>query len=150
MHVNFHHGCSGEREKSDYGFTWTRNEITFVAVRITRARFLTRFLGTMNRISSVFRRNSSSAVMTSTLMGCVISHYRINFPSENFRRWIIHRSEKNITKSCKKINNLKKIQRYLKKKNSILMYQVWSGSLSSLRMIYGYLKMLSSLSPLFI
>lgn len=129
MHVNFDHGCSGEREKSDYELVDAKRDYFRRSSDHARARFSTRFLGTMNRISSVFRRNSSSAVMTPTLMGCVISYYRINFSSKNFRRWIIHRFEKNITMSCKKLILKKNIEKNLGR-NGILMYQVWSESLS--------------------
>lgn len=108
--------------------SWTRNEIAFVAARITRARarLPTRFLGTMNRISSVFRRNSSPAVMTPTLMACVISRYRINFPSENFRSWITYRFENDvITLYEKSIWRNWNVPRYLSKKKQ---YQVWPES----------------------
>lgn len=94
MRVNFDHGCSGEREKSDYGLVDTKRDC------FRRARLPTRFLGTMNRISSVSRRSSSNpAVMTPTLMVCVISRYRINFSNENCRYFIIYCYEKDITAS---------------------------------------------------
>ncbi|TGZ49195.1 hypothetical protein DBV15_05908 [Temnothorax longispinosus] len=38
LHVNFDHGCSGEREKSDYEARGHETRLVFVAARITRAR----------------------------------------------------------------------------------------------------------------
>jgi len=59
---------------------WTRNEIAFVAAH---ARLPTRFLRTMNRISSVFRHNSNSAGYNFDVNGlCDI------LLSDKFSQWI--------------------------------------------------------------